>query len=243
MSVTVKIINQIDLDGFRRLSNFDMLKRRRNEIVCSTRNYEHEWWNNDKNCKTYRLNVLFVGQTGTGKSTTINSLIGNYYMLTDDVACCTKDMNSVDFELADDCFLCFCDMPGIGENSNADAQYYEWYNSMYNLSDCVVYLLRADKRDYAIDLEEFNNLKSLGGNKLIIGLNCVDKIPPINRSYNFSLSYEQKENLSRKIKDISNLFGIPQCDVIPFSAAENYNLTALKQIISETLLINLRLYF
>lgn len=242
MEVIVNVIKQMDLEGFRCLSNFNMLKKRRDDIIHAIRNSNHRWKMDDGKT-VYRLNVLFIGQTGTGKSTTINCLTESDYMQTDDVACCTKEMNSVDFELSDDCKLCFCDMPGIGENVVSDTQYHEWYKDMYMHSDCVVYMLRVDKRDYSLDLEEFKKLRNPSEKKLIIGLNCVDKTPPINRSYNFSLSHEQKKILDRKLKDVSNLFGVPQCNIIPFSAAENYNIVQLQQIISETLLINLRVSF
>lgn len=236
--VIVKTTKRLALSGFLDIPDIQMLKNRRYGMIDKIRTDGNHLWTNQGR-SIYCSNILFIGQTGTGKSTTINRLTGGNYMLTSDIECCTKDMNSIDFELADDCYLCYCDMPGIGENSSADIQYYEWYSDMFYASDCVVYLLRADKRDFGIDLEEFGKLRELGEEKLIIALNCVDKIPPINRNGQFYLNTEQERNLEKKILDICHLFSVSRASIIPFSAVENYNIKNLKRKISETLLVNL----
>ena len=234
--ITVYTKKSLTLKEFNQHPFLQSLKEQRSAIIAElNRDDSHDWTLDDVTVKC--LNVLFIGQTGTGKSTLINRITGGEYMLTDDVRCCTKEMGSVDFKLSSKCSLCFCDMPGIGENSIADAQYYEWYRRMFDMSDCVVYLLRAEKRDYALDLEEFQRLREINNKKLILGLGCVDKLPPLNRSQPFRLSSEQKEVLKQKIDDIRKLFKVNK--IFPFSATENYKIDKLTEMICEVLLNNL----
>lgn len=71
------------------------------------------------------------------------------------------------------------------------------------MSDVVVYVLRADQRDFAIDEMMFKNLfnDSANKSKVIIALNYSDKVEPINRKP--ELSDEQIQSLNRKVTDLS----------------------------------------
>jgi len=54
---------------------------------------------------------------------------------------------------------------------------------MLNKSNCVVYLIRADHRDFRIDLECFKALFEMENenekSKVILALNYADKIEPV----------------------------------------------------------------
>ena len=68
--------------------------------------------------KTEDYQVLFMGKSGYGKSSTINALIGQNAMITSDVEACTKAAFTVDYALNEQKTqsLSFCDLPGIAES-------------------------------------------------------------------------------------------------------------------------------
>lgn len=242
MSVNIKkhfnLLDFFNLEGYSVLQNrvYDVIR-----VLKSDRNHEWIYCSNGKERPVKNLNILFIGQTGTGKSTTINRLTGGEYMLTSDVLCCTKEMNSITYEIDDDVFISFCDMPGLGENSDVDRTYKEWYDNMYDSADCVVYMLSADKRDLAIDEEEFSKLLRKDPNKIFVGINCIDKIPPLSRGVYNRPSSEQLMNIIRKIDDVARQFRISHYRILEFSAMENYNVDLLKKRICETIIENMNL--
>lgn len=242
--MSVNIQKHFNLLDFLNLEGFSILQNRVDDIIRvlkSDRNHEWTYISNGKERPVKVLNILFIGQTGTGKSTTINRLTGGEYMLTSDVMCCTKEMNSITYEIDDDVFVCFCDMPGLGENSDIDRTYKEWYDNMYDSADCVVYMLSADKRDLAIDEEEFGKLLWKNPNKIFVGINCIDKIPPLSRGVYKVPTPEQQINIHRKIEDVARQFRISYYRILEFSAMENYNVHLLKKQICETIIENMGL--
>ena len=185
-------------------------------------------WNDTKtNNDVYLFNVIFIGQTGYGKSSTLNSILREEIFETDSIESCTKKMLSARFTLDEESDFCLCDMPGIGESDKADRLYLEWYRDMIEWSDCVVYFLRADKRDYLNDLYVYNSLLQNSREKTIFAINFVDKIEPLNRADDFYLTLDQQKNLDHKYDSISTVFNISRQQIVHFSAKEKYNITNL----------------
>ena len=165
------------------------------------------WSYSDKT--TYSIQVMFIGKTGYGKSTTLNRIVGEKVFETNAVSACTKDLYTAMYRVDPyiPTFLKFSDLPGVGESNYADDHYYEWYRDMLEKSDVVVYVLRADQRDFAIDEMVFSNLfQDDNKNKVILALNYADKVEPINRGT--GLSDEQLKSLARKVDDVSRIFGV-----------------------------------
>jgi predicted GTPase len=188
------------------------------------------------------LTIFFYGKTGYGKSSTINRLVGNQIMGTHDLQPCTKKINSVQYEITDTGnikHLSFNDLPGIGESADADIEYIDWYSMVLPKTACCVYVLRADQRDFSLDLPVFEKLfqKESHVNRVLLGINFADKIEPITRSPDNSLTQEQNDNLLKKSKIVQEIFKMPASNIVCFSAEVGYNFTELTQKIANILKI------
>lgn len=179
----------------------------------------NEWIRNDK--YSYDLQIMFIGKTGYGKSTILNSILNKNVFQTDNIESCTKILQCVDFKISEiqNTYISFADLPGLGESCNSDKIYIDWYKKMLKKSVLTVYLLRADQRDYVIDKRIFNELK-LNKSNVIIALNFIDKIEPIpkERNQNKFLSNKQKLNLKKKIHQIAGDFQISLNNIVPVCA-------------------------
>ena len=211
------------------LKNFRISKEDKNKwyVTCSE-------WNLD-NDPIYELQVMFIGKTGYGKSTTLNKIVGKKVFESDDVQVCTKDLYSATYRIDKENFLSLSDLPGIGESNYADNQYYEWYRDMLKKSHCVVYLLRADQRDFAVDEILFKSMFTSDEDrkKVIFALNFAEKIEPISREN--QLSSQQILNLNKKVKEVAQIFNVSREDILYYSAKDNINLDVLMKKISDKL--------
>ena len=198
------------------------------------RDDDHTWRTNDRHWgyvdkTTHAVQMMVIGKTGYGKSTTLNRLVGRDVFDTDAVSVCTKDlycgMYRIDSSVPS--FFMVSDLPGVGESHYADDHYYGWYRDMLQRSDLVLYVLRADQRDYAIDEMVFSNLFDSPDKKrkVVIALNYADKIEPVRRAP--GLSEEQRRNLDLRAGEISRKFGVDRRDVIAYSAQDGVDFDRL----------------
>ena len=182
------------------------------------------------------LKIIFIGQTGYGKSSLINRLINREIFETSDYESCTKILQSADYFLHHKTkqkklayTLSFVDLPGIGENDKADERYLKWYQEYIKRATLIIYLFRADKRDHAQDEFFFNNVfDKKRSNDLICVISQADKIEPINRGT--ILSTIQKENLKKKKQDIKNksFLNFGDIDIIYVSSYLDINIEKLE---------------
>jgi len=193
-------------------------------------------WNMDGKT-AFCAQVMFIGKTGYGKSTTLNKICGQRYFETDDVESCTKKLFSCEYKISDhkEHYFSLCDLPGVGESTMADQMYIKWYGDMLKKSACVVYVLRADQRDFSVDENIINtiiqNSDKITAN-LIIGLNYTDKIEPVSRVSPFNPNAEQIQNINKKTRAISNKFNVECSRIVCYSASDGYNLNILKNAIA-----------
>ncbi len=186
-----------------------------------------------------RLNIIFIGQTGYGKSSLINRLLGINVFKTSDCEACTKSLQSADYFLHHKFIedklaytLSFVDLPGIGENNKSDDLYLKWYAQYVNAATIILYLFRADKRDYSQDEFFFSNVfnKSMSKNLLCI-LSQADKMEPINRLGNITI--QQLTNIEKKKSEIlsKSFLHFYKNDIVHVSALLNDNINKLHNII------------
>jgi len=194
---------------------------------------DHRKWNKG-GITTYDIQCVILGKTGYGKSTLINKIIGKNVFETSAVNSTTLQMQCADWLLdsINNYYFSIADLPGIGQNSKVDEVYLQWYKEILEKSDCVIYLLRADTREYAIDEKAISDLK-IDKNKLILGLNFCDKIEPINRNININLTEKQQQNLNKKVEVISNIFKVSKSNILTISADTMLNVNKLVNKIVE----------
>ena len=156
------------------------------------------------------LKIIFIGQTGYGKSSLINKLIKKDMFKTSDYESCTKTLQSAVFFLHHKMkhvntayHLSFVDLPGIGEDDKSDKQYLEWYQDYIEEAAVILYLFRADKRDHTQDEFFFKNVFNKNKSKqLICVISQADKIEPLSREV--ELSEHQNNNLLKKADEIKS---------------------------------------
>lgn len=191
-----------------------------------------KWENTDDGSISYQALTVFVGKTGYGKSSTVNAFFGNSIMKTSDVAACTRECQSLDFKLSPGCYFSLGDLPGIGESEYRDKEYLKMYRDFLGLSTAIVYVLRADTRDYSIDKAAYQQLFTTHADKkkIILALNYCDKIEPISRNLSIEPSLVQMQNINQKVESVSSIFR-PVNKIIPYSAVTGWNMNKLADAI------------
>ena len=198
-------------------------------------------WNmNGRDC--YCIQVIFIGKTGYGKSTTLNKICSQEFFKTDDINSCTKTLFSVEYKLHNkkNYYFSLCDLPGIGESINTDKIYLEYYTEMLKKSHCVIYVMRADQRDYSKDLDILKPMlrSRLHKKKIILAVNFVDKIEPLSRTNPFKPNKQQLDNINKKLSEIHKAFKFPKSNIIFYSATEEYKIFDIIKKIRDTIIMS-----
>lgn len=223
MSLEVTIMHQDTCENLvRRFPVFSFLRKSRIPYA------ERFLWKRQETL-TRSVDCIFLGKTGYGKSTALNALIGSSVFETSAISACTREVHCADFSInkKDNTWFSLGDLPGVGENIKKDKKYILWYTAYLEACAAAVYILRADQRDFSVDMDVFENVVRKSGIPVLIGLNYCDKIEPLNRVLPFEPSEKQKKNLSEKITSVQEIFKMPKQDIIPFSAGAGWNMNAL----------------
>lgn len=187
----------------------------------------------------YDTQVIFIGKTGYGKSTALNSILRKNIFESSDIYGCTREMQSAEFEFpgtnGKSCFS-IADLPGLGESPEHDTEYFELYRKAVNNAHIAVYFLRADQRDYSVDLKVFSELFNTAQTQsnVLIALNAVDKVEPLDRNRYFYLTDTQNRNLEVKKTDIASKFGVKYSSIFNISSVEDYGLDVLVEAICKS---------
>ncbi len=195
------------------------------------------------------LDVLLVGATGVGKSSTLNALFG------DEVAkvgegVAPETMNINPYEIND--YLRIWDSPGLGDGVNADrihkkrltnilCKTYEHSDGEWGFIDLVVVILDGGSRDMGTSYKLLEDviLKNIQENRVLVAINQADmamkgrnwdrqnKTP----SDDLLVFLESKaDSITARLKEAT---GIEIKRPIFYSATEQYNLNELMDNIIE----------
>jgi len=182
----------------------------------------------------YEPKVAIFGKTGVGKSSLTNALFGKDACPISDVEACTRDPQEVFMKLdGDSKGITLLDVPGIGENSERDKEYFRLYAEILKDADMVLWVLKGDDRTFSTDEDFYKTCMKQyvdKGKPFVVAVNQVDKIEPF-REWNVESCMPgsiQEGNIAKKIIYVAKQFGnLPASLVIPVSANEKYNLDKL----------------
>lgn len=183
-------------------------------------------------------NIVFLGQTGYGKSSLINCLFGTNFN-TNPLLSCTKELYSVSIINPDNRIMTTVfDTPGIGEYSD-NSIYMDYYINAVKDADCIVLVVSMDRTDSTSQdlLEQLRSFIVNDDVKFIIALNRIDSkgIGGNDRDYsswNTELNIptiDAQNRIDRRIKTIrENYDGIfLPFQVVPVCAIRKYGISEL----------------
>lgn len=187
------------------------------------------------------ITIAIIGKTGTGKTSTINSLFGTEWPISHFQAC-TKIEQAITLSVPSpkgyrkDNVLKIYDMPGLGEDIEADKKHWDTHRKVLGVCDVIVWLIKADSFDFAEDQEALQKITVFNADlieRIVIGLNQVDLLNPFNWLKEINLpSDEQVDNIKSKLKYVQSMLlsvctGLTAGRIIPYSALKRYQLNRL----------------
>ncbi len=177
--------------------------------------------------------IVLIGKTGVGKSSTINKLFNPQpNMPVDHVEPATMNIEVLTLSLGERGKLIIVDSPGLGVSEEADKRNMAAYREILAESDVAVWIIKADDRTLGIDHSFVTQvLPEKLRDRLVVGINQIDKIEPAKWSEEFNLpSREQEESIKRKEESVLKGFkgqDINPLAIVSYSALKNYRLTRL----------------
>lgn len=182
--------------------------------------------------------VVFLGQTGFGKSSLINALF-NARFRTDPLVSCTKELYSVTVLPPDSGrLITVFDTPGIGEFSD-NSRYGVYYDYAVSRADCVVLVVSLDRTDSTAQelLENLRPFVKDDSVKFIIAINRIDSagVGGDSKSYlawndNINTpSDAARDRINRRLATVRDNFNdifLP-FEIIPVCATRNYGIEQL----------------
>jgi len=186
--------------------------------------------------------IAFIGFTGVGKTSTLNALF-NAGLETSDTIPCTQQER----EIHGDYYSSYMgskgnihvwDMPGMGEDIEADKKHLETYQKVLPKVDVAVWTIQANDRAMTPMQDTINKLIDTIGDtftdKLMFAINKADTIGSGETDWNIELnipSREQKTKINQFEEYVRSkiLQILPrwQGDIVTYSATRRYRLDKL----------------
>ena len=94
--------------------------------------------------------VAVIGQSGVGKSSTLNHVFG-LNLPTSDIEEGTTEVIEKIFPMRDGFDLSIFDMPGLLQSRKKDAEYMNMYKEILPKCDVIVYIIKANTRNIGDD--------------------------------------------------------------------------------------------
>ncbi|MEG0281373.1 MAG: GTPase family protein [Morganella sp. (in: enterobacteria)] len=152
----------------------------------------------------YEPVIGIMGKTGSGKSSLCNALFAGKISPVSDVSACTREPLRFRLQVGER-FMTIVDLPGVGESVSRDAEYAAMYRQQLTHLDLVLWLIKADDRALSVDEHFYRQvIGEAYRHKVLFVISQSDKVEPTCGGE--KLSTEQKQNVSRKICLLHELF-------------------------------------
>lgn len=192
--------------------------------------------------------VAFIGATGVGKSTTLNSLFNAGVEISHSLPCTQspveRKFSAQEYIGARGSIVVF-DMPGLGEDIDADERHYAAYERVLPEVDVAVWIFPGEHREMTPTQHALIRLsKTLGSEihkKMVFALNKVDLIHPGPEDWNRPANmpseeqvrymHERSQDIAQKVKKVAPRW---EGEVIPYSAVKRYRLPHLMNSILDS---------
>lgn len=197
--------------------------------------------------RSYTPKVGVFGNSGIGKSSLCNALFGKDVAKISDVEACTRKPQEILIGGGNgQGGIVLIDVPGIGEDPAHQKEYTDLYKSLAPELDLVMWLIKADDRNYASGLDAYAEV--FGSEKyppVIFVITQTDKTNPI-KDWDHA-AYEpgdkQISNIAIKERDVSKRFDISARNIISIAVevedekltGKTYNLQNLVDLVVEVL--------
>ncbi len=181
--------------------------------------------------------IAIIGETGVGKSTTLNVLF-NAGAPIDHIKPCTEE--SSEYVVVSEIegkqgTLRIYDMPGIGKDTKSDLRFLDEYSRILANCEVALWILDASTRTLSQVESSLRNIvyPSMSGfDKIVIALNKVDKIEPDNWNKKTNMpSTQQLQNIEARVKNVKDRFKdtLQWTDpiIVAYSAKRHYRLGEL----------------
>ena len=179
-------------------------------------------------------NICILGQTGRGKSSTINRLFGIKMADVSHHTACTRTVT--DYKLVTGMFLnrptgvIMWDVPGYGDERISWDTHVKLYRRMTKKCDVVIFMVDND-RHFHQDLKMFRKLKKIPllESKLVVSINKADLFFPCNWNEKTSTpSDEMLQTIHQRAQMVADMLDLRNSNrVVPISAMKNWNIYAL----------------
>lgn len=186
--------------------------------------------------------IAVIGETGVGKSSTINALF-NTNLAVHDFAACTQRIEKVNTTTANGEPITIVDFPGLGEGLIADKRHWELYKKELPYVDVALWVISAGDRAFGNMITALRKISDICSDKalsrLVFGINKAEHMSP--EKWNIRANMPEPNHLNNLIGFQNTVLNAIR-EIIPkwngrietYSAHKRYNLDALLLAILQT---------